>query len=185
MRGTKELAWLCWLGPAELGNFIKRQMNVRKGSGALGEVAPSSWLGLCCAWSLHPSQPSSVAQSDPGSACPGVGAGPEELAPVMDQRKALSQGEPCPWSAGLALPLPACSCPSPPAPPHPTDTRDPPLNPPEHSSSTPLWIYCTSLLSLLFKPFPPLKSGDFSAAPDIHFNGQSFQKVTTETLDGS
>lgn len=59
MRGTKELALLCWLGPAELGNFIKRQMNVRKGSGALGEVAPSSWLGLCCAWSLHPSQPSS------------------------------------------------------------------------------------------------------------------------------
>lgn len=57
MRGTKEPDLLCWLGPAELVNFIKWQINVSKGWSALGEVALSSWLGLCPTWFLHPSKP--------------------------------------------------------------------------------------------------------------------------------
>lgn len=65
MRGTKELDLLRRLGPAELVNFIKRQINARKGWSALGDVALSARPGPRFIWSLQASKPSSVASGVP------------------------------------------------------------------------------------------------------------------------
>lgn len=141
MQGTKELDLLCWLGPAELVNFIKRQINVRKGWSALGDVALLSWLGLFFIWPLHPSNPNSTAS--------GVTlAVPAQLVWVLAQRnspqgcfrrKILSKGENMLWTPWPSLPAPTHLTLFPSALLHPTDTRDLPHNPPENSSFTPLW----------------------------------------------
>lgn len=111
MRGTKELGLRCWLGPAELVNFIKRQINVRKGWSALGDVALPLWLGLGL---CTPQTPVLWLRM--------TGAVPAQLVWVLAQRNWLqrwTRGKPCPrvstccWSSRAGTALTACSSPSP------------------------------------------------------------------------
>lgn len=161
MRSTKELDLLCWLGPAELVNFIKRQINVRKGWSALGDVALPSWLGPFFIWSLHPSNPNSTASGL-------TLAVPAQLVWVLARRnspqwrlgrKTLSKGEHRllePAGLSLTLSLPAAT--------HLTLLLFALLHPigicpiiHQKTVLPPLCeIYCTPLLLLLFKSFPDL-----------------------------
>lgn len=140
-------------------------------------------LGLCI-----PQTPMPWLRSNPGRPCPaGLGAGPEEVATVMKRRKTPSQGERMllvqqGWQRPSVPEQPLL-----PAPLHPPDTGISPSIPQRTLLSPPCEftaLRCFYCYSSLFQT-PPLKSRDFSAASDIHFNGQSFQKVTTETLYGS
>lgn len=136
-------------------------------------------------------------RSDPGRPCPaGLGAGPEELVTVMYQKENPLLG----WAhtaapGGLAPTLTACPgscaiqgssylaplCPPPPCRPK-GSTPDSIRKQLFHlfgEFTAHLCFYC---YSHLFQT-PPLRSGDFSAASDIHVKGQSFLKVTTEILN--
>lgn len=182
MHGTKGLDLLCWLGPAELVNFTERQTNVRKGWSALGDVALSSWLGLCFIWPLHPSRPSCVAS--------GVTlAVPAQLVWVLAQRscpqwcirrKTLSRGEhrlllqqgwhwpPLPAATQLTLLLPLCP------------PRDLPQNPPENSSSTSLGnllpIFAFTDVQIFSRPHP-WKVVTFQQLLIFTLTGKVFKKL--------
>lgn len=192
MRATKGLVLLCWLGPAELVDFIKRQINARRGWSALGDVALPSWLGLCFLCSLHPSKPNCAAS--------GVTlAVHAQLVWVLAQRswpqrcirrKSLSRGEhtlllqqgwhwpslPVPAQVEskvhLTLLLSALL--------HPTDPRDPPQNPAENSSSTSLGnslpIFAFTAIPIFSRPHP-WNVVTFQQLLIITLRGQVFKKL--------
>lgn len=165
MRGTKGLDLLCWLGPAELVNFIKPQTNVRKGWSALGDVAT-----LIVAWTLiylvsaSPKAQLCGLRSTPGWAQ--LGWCWPRGATGMDQKENPLLG--WLWPSLLQQPSSPCSF---------LPSQDLPQNPSQNSSSTSLGNLLHKFAVRIFSRPHPWKIMTFQQLLIFTLTGKVIKKL--------